>query len=155
MDNELTKPDVARLVSLKLKDKGIRKKINIPASKFTITDEEGNSSVFRVRKTNRTEAYTIKDASAIIDAMWEVIEDALSDNKTVSFFGYGSFELRQTEARKVKHPLTREWLDVESGHRVAFSPGSRMKQAGRDYDMQLKDELEAAELNRKIINGEL
>ena len=53
-------------------------------------------------KTNLTK----KDVTASVDALFEVIQEALKDGEKVQVIGFGNFEVRDRAARKGRNPQT-------------------------------------------------
>ena len=51
-------------------------------------------------KTNLTK----KDVTASVDALFEVIQEALKDGEKVQVIGFGNFEVRDRAARKGRNP---------------------------------------------------
>lgn len=70
-----------------------------------------------------------KDAEAALDAVLETITDALTDGKTVSFIGFGTFSTAERAARKAKVPGTDRVVDVAATTAVKFKVGKKLKEA--------------------------
>lgn len=61
-------------------------------------------------KTNLTK----KDVTASVDALFEVIQEALKDGEKVQVIGFGNFEVRDRAARKGRNPQTGEEIQIEA-----------------------------------------
>lgn len=72
---------------------------------------------------------TKKDAGAAIDAFLAVIEESLVAGESVSFVGFGSFEVRDRAARKGRNPQTGEEIEIAAAKMPAFKPGKSLKEA--------------------------
>lgn len=72
---------------------------------------------------------TVKDAKSTIDALTEVITDALSKGEKVQLIGFGSFEVRDRAERKGHNPQTGEEITIPATQVPAFRPGRALKDA--------------------------
>ena len=69
-------------------------------------------------KTNLTK----KDVTASVDALFEVIQEALKDGEKVQVIGFGNFEVRDRAARKGRNPQTGEEIQIEASKIPAAAP---------------------------------
>lgn len=69
-----------------------------------------------------------------LNAVLESIQEALANGDRVVLTGFGSFELRDVKARKVR-PIrgaqSGELTEVPAHKRVGFSPGTELKKAAQ------------------------
>lgn len=72
------------------------------------------------------------ETKRVLDAMLEVITDALSKQVKVNITGFGSFESKLYKARKGVNPRTGEKLQIPATHRPSFSAGATLKRAIKD-----------------------
>ncbi len=75
------------------------------------------------------------DASTAVSAVLGNIGEALRENDRVTLTGFGTFEVRETPARKVRAIAgsnAGEIIDVPAGHRVAFVPGKALTENARN-----------------------
>ncbi len=72
------------------------------------------------------------DAQAAIDAFLETIEEALSENKSINFSGFGSFSTAIRPARSVRNPRTGEAIELEETKVVKFKVGKNFKERVAD-----------------------
>jgi DNA-binding protein HU-beta len=73
--------------------------------------------------------YTKKDVRAIFDAMLEDMRDELASGNKVTLVGFGSFEVRQRQAREGVKPGTTERIRIPAKKYPAFKPGKPLKDA--------------------------
>lgn len=73
--------------------------------------------------------YTKKDAGIIIDDIITTIEEALIEGETVSFHGFGTFEITERAAKKVIDIHTKENKTVPPYKAVKFVVGKALKRA--------------------------
>ena len=76
-------------------------------------------------KTNMTK----KDAGACLDALLEIIQDALVAGDKVQLTGFGVFEVKERSARKGRNPQTGEEIDIAAKKVPAFRAGKVLKDA--------------------------
>ena len=68
---------------------------------------------------------TKKQAEAAVAAF----TDALAEGDKVQIVGFGSFEVRQREARKGMNPRTKTVIDIPASKVPAFKAGNALKDA--------------------------
>lgn len=72
---------------------------------------------------------TKKDASAVVDALFETIQEALQAGEKVQVIGFGNFEVRERAARKGRNPQSGEEIQIEASKVPAFKAGKALKDA--------------------------
>lgn len=68
-----------------------------------------------------------KDARRIIDAMLSVISERLQQGDKVVLTGFGTFEVRERQARQGVNPKTRERMMIEATKTPGFSASNSLK----------------------------
>lgn len=92
----------------------------------------------RMTKTDLVSAVAEKagvtkaDAKRALDAMLDVITDALASNQKVSLTGFGTFEAREVKERTGVNPRTREKIVIPATKRPAFTAGAVLKRAVKE-----------------------
>ncbi len=71
---------------------------------------------------------TKKDAAAAVNAVLEVIADALAAGDDVKITGFGGFEVKARAARTGRNPKTGTAVEIPASKYVAFSAGSTLKE---------------------------
>ena len=71
---------------------------------------------------------TKKDAAEAVNALIEVIGDALAAGDDVKITGFGGFEVKERAARTGRNPKTGETVEIPASKYVAFSAGSTLKE---------------------------
>ena len=71
----------------------------------------------------------IKAADELVKAYQEVLTEALASGESVSFVGFGSYQVKVREAHDMKIPSTGEVLNVPEKKRVTFKPGKKLNSA--------------------------
>lgn len=68
-------------------------------------------------------------ASRALDAVLEGITDALKKDDTVTLVGFGTFSVRQREARTGRNPRTGEEIQIKASKVPGFKAGKALKDA--------------------------
>jgi DNA-binding protein HU-beta len=69
------------------------------------------------------------DAARAVDAVIDVITQALEGEDTVTLVGFGTFEVRKRAARTGRNPRTGETLKIEASKNPSFKAGKALKDA--------------------------
>ena len=72
---------------------------------------------------------TKKEADAAVNAALDAIIDGLAKEGKVVIPGFGSFEVRNKNAREGRNPRTGEKVMIAAKRAPAFTPGKAMKDA--------------------------
>ncbi|SHE42211.1 DNA-binding protein HU-beta [Atopostipes suicloacalis DSM 15692] len=78
-----------------------------------------------VTKTDLTK----KDATAAVEALFDVVTETLADGERVQVIGFGSFEVRDRAARKGRNPQTGDEIEIPATKVPAFKAGKGLKDA--------------------------
>lgn len=70
-----------------------------------------------------------KEASQALDAIFQVIEQSLSQGEDISLIGFGSFKVSKREERSGRNPRTGDSMTIPAMKVVKFSPGKGLKEA--------------------------
>ena len=74
---------------------------------------------------------TNKAAGEAVDAMLNGVRDSLKRGEKVVITGFGTFSIRQREARPGRNPKTGEKITIEARKAPGFTPGKTLKKAVR------------------------
>ena len=135
----MNRKELVRRVAAVMKDNGIRKPISSPKQVFHISDDEGNTKDFVVKKTDKSVLFTIDDVESMVDAFICVIEDALKHGDSVSIRGFGTLGLHHRKARATKHPTTGEPIEVEARYVPKFFFGNDLRLCAKMFELSLKE----------------
>lgn len=72
---------------------------------------------------------TKKDATAAVEALFEVVTETLAEGERVQVIGFGSFEVRERAARKGRNPQTGDEIEIPATKVPAFKAGKGLKDA--------------------------
>ncbi len=71
---------------------------------------------------------TKKDADAVLTAALEAIQDAIAKGEKVTLVGFGTFEVRDRQAREGRNPSTGKPIKIPATKVPAFSAGKLFKE---------------------------
>lgn len=74
---------------------------------------------------------TNKAAKDAVGAMLNGVRDSLKRGEKVVITGFGTFSIRQREARPGRNPKTGERITIEARKAPGFTPGKTLKKAVR------------------------
>lgn len=137
----MNKRDFVRCVCDTLRESGKRKPISIPKQVFHISDDDGNSKDFVVKKIDKSAIYTIDDVAAVVDACVYVIQDALKHGEPVTFHGLGSIGLHYRKPRKTKRIGSDDEVIIQGRYVPKLTFGNTLKMCAKIYELSLDDEM--------------
>jgi DNA-binding protein HU-beta len=70
-----------------------------------------------------------KDTEAALNAIIEVISDALAEGDKVQLVGFGAFEVKNRAERTGRNPKTKEPIKIPASKVPVFKPGRALKDA--------------------------
>ena len=70
-----------------------------------------------------------KDVEAVLKSFTDVVADELKKGGKIQLVGFGTFEVRQREARQGKNPRTGEAIEIAACKVPAFKVGKQLKDA--------------------------
>ena len=71
--------------------------------------------------------------AVVVDLFLEEVKNAIVEDKTVEFRGFGTFELRRRKEKdKARNPRTGELVKVDAHGVVNFRPGKELKKLAWD-----------------------
>lgn len=137
----MNKKDFIRCVSDLLRTNNIKKPVSIPKQVFHISDNEGNTKDFTIKKTGKSVLYTNDDVTAIIDACLYVIQESLKRGEPISFHGFGTLGLNYRKPRTTKCVRTDDDVIIEGRYVPKFSFGNDLRMCAKIYELSLNDNM--------------
>ena len=135
----MNRKELVRRIASVMRDNNVRKPISYPKQVFHISDDEGNTRDFVIKKSEKNVMFTTDDVDSIIDACIYVIEDALKHGEHISVRGFGTLALHHRKARKTKHPNTGEPVNIEARYVPKFSFGNDLRLCAKMFELSLEE----------------
>ena len=118
-----------------LKNNNVRKRISSQKTVLHVSDDDGNSKDFVIKKSPTGLLFTSGDVTAVIDACLNIIEDALLHGEEVSLHGFGTFEVSKMKEKQIKHPETGEPITLKERYVPKFHYGNNLRMAALSYGL--------------------
>jgi integration host factor subunit beta len=71
---------------------------------------------------------TKKDAEQLVEIVFDSIVASLNDGQKIELRGFGSFRVRQRNARSGRNPKTGEPVEIPAKRVAYFKPGKELKE---------------------------
>ena len=81
-----------------------------------------------VERLSEKSGMTKKNADAFFRAMFDLIEDALTNEKYVKVKGLGTFKLTEVDSRESMNVNTGERIEIQGHTKISFTPDTTMKE---------------------------
>jgi integration host factor subunit beta len=81
-----------------------------------------------VERVAREADMTKKDAEQLVEIIFGTIIDTLNKGEKIELRGFGSFRLRERNARKGRNPKTGEAVKIPAKRVAYFKPGKELKE---------------------------
>lgn len=75
-----------------------------------------------VQESDGVPELTKKSTTAIVDAVFECMKDAIAEEERFSYPGFGTFKLKSRKARKGRNPKTNQEIMIPARKTVGFKP---------------------------------
>lgn len=82
-----------------------------------------------VAKVATNSGMTKKDVEKVMNAFFSAVEETLKEGEKIQLIGFGTFEVRERQARKGRNPQTGVEIDIPAGKIPAFKAGKALKDA--------------------------
>ena len=70
---------------------------------------------------------TKKDAERVLNAALDAITAAMGEHEKVQLSGFGTFEVKEREARIDRNPRTKETIDIPATWAPSFKPSKALR----------------------------
>ena len=82
-----------------------------------------------IEQVAKTSGFTKKNAEKAVSCVLDSISDALVQSKKVQLTGFGTFDVREREARMGRNSKTGQEIELPAGKVPVFSAGKALKDA--------------------------
>ena len=137
----MNRKELIRRVTNVMRDNHIKKPVYAQKQVLHISDDDGNTKDFVIKKNDTGVLFTTDDVEKIIDTCIYVIEDAIKHGDSVTFRGFGTLGLNYRKARTTKHPGTGEAVEVEARYVPKFVSGNDLKMCAKVYELSIGEKL--------------
>ena len=78
--------------------------------------------------TSKASNFTKRDVEVIVSTLFKSITESLSKGEKIEIRGFGSFKVKERNARKGRNPKSGEGIQVESKKVPFFKAGKELKE---------------------------
>jgi integration host factor subunit beta len=89
-----------------------------------------------VEEVARAAELTKKDSEVVVDEVFKNIIQALNRGEKIELRGFGSFRVRQRDARRGRNPKTGAPVDIPAKRVPYFKPGKELKELINDKTIE-------------------
>lgn len=152
----MTKKDLVSCITSVLREKNIRKPVYAQKHVLHVSDDDGNSKDFIIKKKDTAILFTKDDVEKILDACIGIIEDSLKRGEEINIRGFGTLAVHHRKARSTIHPVTGEYIDVEARYIPKFTFGNELRMCAKVYELSLNDraQTEVQDMHTSVEDGE-
>lgn len=136
----MNRKELVRRIAGKMRENNMRKQISMPRHVFHISDDEGNSKDFVVRKSEKSVLFTVEDIDSMLEACLYVIGESLKRGEQISIMGFGTLGLRYHKPKIIHHVETGEEILVPERYQPKFTFGNDLRMCAKVYELSLKDQ---------------
>jgi integration host factor subunit alpha len=101
-----------------------------------------------VERVYKEAGFSKKEASDLVDVVFEIIKETLSKGEKVKISGFGNFTIRDKSTRMGRNPQTGEAMEISARRVLTFKPSQVLKE---DVTVRYAHRLnEAGEENKSL-----
>ncbi|MBT0666219.1 integration host factor subunit alpha [Geobacter pelophilus] len=82
-----------------------------------------------VQKVSDVSNLTLKEAGEIVEAVLDIMKEALEKGEMLKISGFGNFVVKQKQARKGRNPQTGESITLDARRVLTFKPSNLLRDA--------------------------
>ena len=135
----MTRKEMISRAAALLRENDARKPVSVPKQVFHISDDEGNTRDFTVKRIEKSVLYNLDDVETILDAVRCVIEEALKNGEEISVHGFGRLYLTWRKEHTVKNVLDGQPVTIDGYYTPKFYIGNDLKRCAQVYEQKLKN----------------
>ncbi len=96
----------------------------------------------------RTIGFTKKESAEIVEMVFEIMKENLSNGENVKLSGFGNFVVRKKKPRIGRNPQTGEEMTISERRVLSFKPSPILRKL-----LNTKENMEAARANESMAMG--
>ena len=81
------------------------------------------------RVHDRNSNLTKKEATALVESIFDTIKDSLEAGENIKVSGFGNFQVKDKSARRGRNPQTGEEIEIAARRVLTFKPSGVLKKA--------------------------
>ena len=85
-----------------------------------------------IKNVNEKLGFSKKDATAIVESVFEIIKDSLAQGEKIKISGFGNFVVKDKNSRRGRNPQTGEEIEISSRKVLNFKASQLLRKALND-----------------------
>jgi integration host factor subunit alpha len=82
-----------------------------------------------IKNVNEKLGFSKKDATAIVESVFEIIKDNLAQGEKIKISGFGNFVVKKKNSRRGRNPQTGEEIEISSRRVLNFKASQVLRKA--------------------------
>jgi integration host factor subunit alpha len=80
-----------------------------------------------IQKVHNQLGYSKKDATILVEQVFEIIKENLTHGEKIKISGFGSFVVKEKQAQKGRNPQTGEEIEIGARKVLTFKPSQVLR----------------------------
>jgi len=80
-----------------------------------------------IQKVHNQLGYSKKDATVLVEQVFEIIKENLTQGEKIKISGFGSFVVKEKQAQKGRNPQTGEEIEIGARKVLTFKPSQILR----------------------------
>ena len=85
-----------------------------------------------IKNVNEKLGFSKKDATAIVESVFDIIKDSLAHGEKIKISGFGNFVVKEKNSRRGRNPQTGEEIEISSRKVLNFKASQVLRKALND-----------------------
>ena len=82
-----------------------------------------------IKNVNEKLGFSKKDATAIVESVFEIIKDSLAHGEKIKISGFGNFVVKDKNSRRGRNPQTGEEIEISSRKVLNFKASQVLRKS--------------------------
>lgn len=82
-----------------------------------------------IKNVNEKMGFSKKDATAIVESVFEIIKDSLAHGEKIKISGFGNFIVKEKNSRRGRNPQTGEEIEISSRKVLNFKASQVLRKS--------------------------
>ncbi|MFZ3115884.1 MAG: integration host factor subunit alpha [Syntrophales bacterium] len=82
-----------------------------------------------IKNVNEKLGFSKKDATSIVESVFEIIKDSLANGEKIKISGFGNFVVKEKNSRRGRNPQTGEEIEISSRKVLNFKASQVLRKS--------------------------
>lgn len=93
------------------------------------TGGAGMTKIDIIKNVNEKLGFSKKDATSIVESVFEIIKDSLANGEKIKISGFGNFVVKEKNSRRGRNPQTGEEIEISSRKVLNFKASQVLRKS--------------------------